>query len=929
VSRVLPNRSIYVALALFVVLVLASACSVWPDQGKGSSSGEPDEPHLADSITAQDVQGWQQATGLFNTGGNDPIVVERTDTHVLYVHDDRLLYAEFGDAPTTLSDWNGPLVARAWANGPMWLIGLQTPEPEPEPKAWLGVQFDQLSDGVPTVEKLDAFFKPSDVLEVKTVESPRLVFVTVKNASTYSEFAYGLPGEGFFIVNIQTPPGVAHNEIHRRRPEPSAEAERFERGTTFPITGGTVYTFEDERGTVIYCEQPYFYLWRYFDHSPLAFKAYQDINGDWYALGRFETYGGTRILSLLNWGFRSYLEDEPRLLSNEDWRLLERSSFYRIEDESVETIKFSYDPEVARATHREFLTAGASFVNQEGSLLAYNLVGENQYLSLYDLINYQLPDSHMDGSLAPADDLWLYRVEPQHAEAETRPMPYEVGRTRVSLPPLGAPTFTGDPPFEMVNAVPDSYSDDTAVGNPRLRNIDGTWYALMGLELNAYREGKFEVVGKLPVTVARTVGEGVSIYGPMDFALLGSSWYVADTFGNVVVKLNEKFELLDKYPLPVPSSLQLSDGNLVVTSLKGQTILTPGFAVVSESKPEAVPATDPEENRAVRDGQYYEDQEYGLTWLFDESGYLYQYRRASKDYRWFYIGREENANATGRVVLYRDQVLVFLDNRSFIFTRDGEWQKTIEYPRTKPDGIYVTSPPGENTYHLDEEGGKLYLVQGFRVLEVDLESGDTRTLFMQADSRMGKLLARNGRLYVSAQVENAGYGMREPSYTEIIVYDLATGDVTRFITDGVYQTDCISDSGQLVLWQRDSEEGSVEGVATYFDLAALKVPAVSRQFPVGDLADKDPILFTDMVGKEHELPRAKKDEFLSLLGEAVFESTSFPERDTGGRIVGQLTFGTSSENPASIEVHGDFLWFDHQAFYLDNAMVERLTGLFK
>jgi len=105
-------------------------------------------------------------------------------------------------------------------------------------------------------------------------------------------------------------------------------------------------------------------------------------------------------------------------------------------------------------------------------------------------------------------------------------------------------------------------------------------------------------------------------------------------------------------------------------------------------------------------------------------------------------------------------------------------------------------------------------------------------------------------------------------------------------------------------------------------------PEKGDSFAVSELKAAKRIEFTNIVGKTRALAEKRRDALLNVLGEAEFESATFPERDTGGGIVGRLTF-TFEDGSALVELHDDFLWVDGYAFFLATDKVEALQALFE
>jgi hypothetical protein len=146
---------------------------------------------------------------------------------------------------------------------------------------------------------------------------------------------------------------------------------------------------------------------------------------------------------------------------------------------------------------------------------------------------------------------------------------------------------------------------------------------------------------------------------------------------------------------------------------------------------------------------------------------------------------------------------------SFDLTGGGAWQKSISFPRSQPDGIYSETPVGENSFVFDGDRGVIYLVQGFRILAIDVNKGTVDSVFRQNFADLGDLVTYNGALYFTLQ-SNLGerYELQRTdsasmkTYTEVIELKPDTLDLKRYIVEGNYYSLEVETSGAptLLLW---------------------------------------------------------------------------------------------------------------------------------
>src|SRR5262249_14735284 len=75
----------------------------------------------------------------------------------------------------------------------------------------------------------------------------------------------------------------------------------------------------------------------------------------------------------------------------------------------------------------------------------------------------------------------------------------------------------------------------------QIRSIDGAWHLLQGNMLYRLEGNAFKLLGELPVTRQMTYGEGANGYTAQDYMKVDGVWYVTDTFGDRILRLDETF----------------------------------------------------------------------------------------------------------------------------------------------------------------------------------------------------------------------------------------------------------------------------------------------------------------------------------------------------------------------------------------------------
>ena len=728
--------------------------------------------------------------GEFRTDAAEPSVLWRKGGDVLYVQAKRLTYRSRDGAERLLYEWNAPLRAKAWRNGDHLLVGAQLPVPTDPNDSNRGMWLSVHIGPSPSATDLgNQFFGPDEVLTVTVVEKPRLYFVKMMNGSpsSFSEYAYDPDGIGWMPVNAESWDG---DHGGREMPAKDHLERRFAAVHEIAVPGGpTVYSFVDEEGSIVYFRQPYFFLWRYVGYEMFDAKLMPFANGEVHILGRFRGQDGGEALAFPNGGFLSVVPAEPKLWED-GWTALNYRSMTRVMPGRVEMVRFK-ERDSLRNNVPEYIeidTSDARLLSAEGALVKYEKDGEVRYLSLFDVLHAEGNDS---------DSLWARPLEQFTASMKPRPVEWPALRSAtIPEPPVGD-NANAPVPEPLRRAVDQAHEVIDYSYAYTYRKFDDRWFVLIDRHFYEFKDGVLEKLGEAPVSTAITIGEGFEGYGAADFVRAGDAWIVADTSASRVIKLNDRMEIVAELAVPYPYRLTLEEDRLRIAALSGVTIADSDLNVLETApQPFASVADVPQtEWEYFREHEIYEDTETGLTW-YVLHGRLYQYREAERKLRSFAVGHVLNARAEARILPYRgEEVLLLFDHRLERFRRDGEWLGTISFPRAAPDGIYDTTPPGEGSFIYDEAAGRLYLVQGYRIIEIDLVRGEAKTLFRQDYADLGQLLRHRGNLYLllhGSQADKYAYvdGGRAAGgtfYTEIVNIDLSTGKTVRSIAEGFYE----------------------------------------------------------------------------------------------------------------------------------------------
>ena len=812
-----PKRFIIVSVGTCIVLVaVVILLANWNGPAKQEEVlPMPSTPTPTDSVVEHPpvpTESHAKPILRFDTGMVDPIVIWQQDSARVYVQKLQLIYTPDGVEKRVLHAWENSVPSEAWINGDLMLIGSQLIDKHSTEEGYRGEWVALQAAPKPEIlAKQNTHFGPQEVLTAKYAEHPQLFYAAVSNGDHFSEYLFDplIRGEWnparYFLTAEPWQPLPA--------PVPSPSLERMEFTNVFPLPGGeSVYAYHDDRGSTIYAREPFPFIGRTNGYTLEDAKWMPFVDNGPQVLGKFRDAASEQSMAFLS-GYGPF-PLQPQLWEGE-WQALDERSFVQVRQEELEIIQYPDQNVTKDSTPHTvtFSTAGFRSLAAEGSLATYEKGGQQRNISYYDLANTVEP--------SPVS-LWLSPLS--HYKTIEEPHVYETTPyDTVEIPVWNyrEENTNAAIPEALNEALNEVYMPGDYGAAIVYRKFDERWFVLVDRQFYEYKEGKLRAIGEMPVTILVRIGEAAGGEGPQDLTLVGDSWYVADTQASRVLKLNDRLEVQAELEVPSPYQLIVKRDRLEIASTaeRWTTDLT-------LKKLDAVPSPYVSTARMKKTKlepywpkQWYKDPQSGLTWYYLYDGMLYQYNEQEQKYRSFYIGYNKNELAQGRILPYRDEVLVLLDRRLERFDRQGNRLGAIEFPRSRPDGIYDQTPRGENSMHMDEESGRLILVQGFRILEIDLAGGGVRTIFRQNYADIGNLIPYdNGKsLYFLLNSNlNFRYIKREREdgaasinmYTEVVRMDLQDYRVQRFVVEGYFD--------RMTLGENASDGGSPSFVLRRF-----------------------------------------------------------------------------------------------------------------
>ncbi len=491
------------------------------------------------------------------------------------------------------------------------------------------------------------------------------------------------------------------------------------------------------------------------------------------------------------------------------WTMVEHARLVQISDDAVRVIGAD-QPIISDPVsfYKEYPLQGMELVEQTGLLARFKVDGQDRLLHLEDLAN---ADSKR------LSDIWSTWVENPIIEQADPDQPF----VSYSSPVLeidwkcwqeGEECYTIEPiPDELHQAVGEVYFASDYGFARTFKKLGDYWYVLVEKELYQYENSKLQKLGNIPVTVSVSTGEASGGFGARDFIQAKDGWYFADTEGSRVIKLNSQFRLEAELPILFPHQLIAVDDGLRIITMTSELHVDWNLNVKQTNELNFDKASGMTELQLQNADSSYKDQHTGMLW-YSLNGKLTQYKEKEKQYRSMYIGYNINFHGSVRIKPYKDEVLVVMDKRLERFDRTGNHIGSIIYPRAEPDGIYDQTPYGENSIVLDDEQGMLYLVQGYRILGIDLETGQVSTVFRQNYANIGKLQQKNGKLLFLLQSDieygYIYYNRHDPRrqstdfYTELVEMDVQDDyKAKRYLMKGFFHQLKQGEAGELIFIQ--------------------------------------------------------------------------------------------------------------------------------
>ncbi|MBP3964049.1 hypothetical protein [Paenibacillus lignilyticus] len=743
---------------------------------------------------------WKPSEGEFNADSKDARVLWKQDQAMIYVQELQLFYSTDGTDKQLLYEWKTALPLEAWLNGDYLLIGAQITENSAQDGvsnatgAWIAIRIEPAPV---VIEDTTLFFGPHEVLSIRLTEEPRLFLLKVRNGSGFSEEVFDPSHDGWETIDRGTTAAPV--------PETSdiiPKSQVLANNRVFPLPEGpTVYTFLDEGSSIVYFKDPYYLVRRYVGYELLQVKRIPFLEDTPQLIGLFRNQAGEEFMSFLSYEL-SPLPVEPRLWE-QDWQAFNFRTFTHVGPDKLEILQY---PEEVRSDSEaesgaesvsdmiakyppaftQFPTTGLTWIASRGSQVDYEDNGKIISLSWPDLIN---TDN------AKPDSIWASPLQNFTVKNENR-KPYATFSH-----PILAWTFEEDNtnaaiPEDLHEAVDKLYREEDYSYAKTFRKIGSSWFVLVDRHFYAYESGALTEIGELPVTVTVKIGEAAGGIGVRDFLRWQGSWIVTDTEASRVIKLNDRLEITAVIYIPTPYKLTLKGKQLQIASTALTWIVDRGLnrINVKSQSYQSTAKLSKADYPNFHEQEWYIDKDSGITWYY-LLGTLYQVQDKKKQYRSFYLSDNENMMAHVRIFPHQDEIIVLLDRRLERFDRKGKRLGTIVFPRSTPDGIYDRTTQGENSYILDSQSDTLYLLQGYRILKINLKRESVSTLFRQNYADLGELNLHDGNLYFLLHYnQNDRYTHEQDNQdgrnlyvTEVIKIDLQTEAIQRSITDGYYE----------------------------------------------------------------------------------------------------------------------------------------------
>jgi hypothetical protein len=807
---------LYGGIAGLLILIITGAWLA-ASSGRESRGAEPEaqqeteaaiQPTLGAGTTDlwNRAQLWNRASGEFLSDNSEPVLLWKTGESLLYIQNNELLLAsKDSESPKGLLEFQQDQKLRLWT-GDMGLLVGGTPEAgaaeeDTAAYSYYYVRFPIEEKKEITVTLKRSNIPPADVMKVEAADWPEfLILHTFKSGKRQS--------------NLLNPQANTEREIsYRSEPDlpeqtpgpPLAVPGVISALKSHPSIRGSLHSYSTNDGTLLYdnYDNATLYMGLRYD-SYVSFPMENDESARKSAFV-LQSDNGLKYMAFSSSGLDPWT---PSLLSP-GWKARDSSSLlYRLTDSRMEAISYSYSNKSSHSLLHESVLPVERLTLQNRYGTRFDFVNnEDQskvHISLLDLSNSydsnpQVADFQIHDSLkgTPESMAMLKR----HSSSEERQLPYSKRNSN---------QWPSQIPADLKKELEDLYGQGSGDGSSSTAFYEelGTWYVLQYDRLSRFVPGnkpleRLELVTELPVRFSCSVSNVSRCRTAEGILRADGSWFIADTYNDRILRLDDKFVITGVAYVSLPSSISLTDSNkLLVESFTG--IHTYDLELKLEKKREEGFAKVPAGSKTkttLPPSSYYEDTSSGLLWYY-ESGYLHQYRKQDNTVRSYYVSHLENATGSFRILPYKDRIIAFSDHRLLQFSRkDGSYLRASKFDRADPDGIYDTTSFGENSYVLDREKGRLYLVQGYRILSIDLDSWNVQELFRQSDSDIGELVLYQDMLLFTQQPGGIWglEGNEDPGrVNQLVRLELSTLGTTRYAIPNSYYSGSI-DGKDMIL----------------------------------------------------------------------------------------------------------------------------------
>lgn len=803
-------------------------------QGGPAAGNSTSEVHLIkdENPVWEEARSWSKAAGDFPAGTNKPVLLAGTDDMLLYVHSSELRYIRKGREEESLVSFGDRLQLRMWKGTKGILLG-GTPEAvplteEPVQYPWYYIRLTlEENKGSSAIAVGSNFIPPADVVKVEAAAQPELLVLhTLTNGHLQS--AVITPGsDQVRYIGYFSHPEISGHEAVADQALPG-EISDLQSHPFIDAGDQTIYSFSNKEGTLVYRASPVdnisFYRGLRYD-SPLAFPVDGVEGVSRYAVLLQSDNGGKYMAypneySLFPWS---------PMLQSPGWKSLNSYLMYRLSDSRIETIAYNHAGGLLESHESGIAIDQLEPQSRSGTRFDFiNKADRSKVqLSLYDLSNIYTPNPQLENlrirDLPAGTPVTVKKLQP-HPYYEERTVPFSKG---------GRENFPSNVPAALKQELEDLHNQGSGDGwgSTTFYEEKGTWYVLQFDQLFRFVPERkplerLEQITPIPVGYSCSVNQASACRTAEGMLRAEGSWFIADTYNDRILRLNDEFAIIDEANLPLPNSISLTGNKkLVVESFSGT--FTYDLELKLTSKQEKVEFTKvpagSQATASISPASYYEDKSSGLLWYY-ESGYVHQYRKQDDKIRSYYVSHLENGRGTFKILPYQDRIIAFSDHRLLQFRQnDGGFLQSVRYDRVQPDGIYDTTSFGESSYALDQSAGRLYLVQGYRILMIDLESGKVSEVFRESNTDIGEIVIHQNSLIFTlqpggrwAQQGGADQGVAN----QLIRLKLDNGQTARYAIPGYYYSGQLS--GEDIILREFSPSSTDSKTGLRIPLANMK-----------------------------------------------------------------------------------------------------------